>query len=624
MISGPTRNGERPALRSERQGASWPVKWAGPRRGGRRGVGQALAGSVLGLFVLVPLVCIIVPIGVTVAMSLWSTTFGGTGGHLTLSSYVAAFTSQGILTLLFNTMVLTVGGALGGTVLGLVLAWICTSTNCPFPRLMYWLPAAPIAVPVLVKDMGWIMLYDPRTGLVNVGLKHIGLTGLFNIYTLPGMIVVLAFSTAPFAYLILVPALASINRDLVEASTVAGAGRTVSALRILFPLIRPAVLSAFAVSTLLVATSFETPVLIGLPGGINTYISTIYQAIAVATDPNFNLASAQAVIYLVIGMILLVGYLRSTRSAKRFEVVSGRGYTRGARMNLGRWRWLLLAVVIVYFLLSFVQLVLANVAVSLMPYYTVTNGNPFRNFTFEFYRQQFTSDIASTIWSSLWVAVVVAAVTTLFALLLSIVAHKSRTRLRGVVEIVSTLPLAVPSLVFGVSLFITVLFVPSMTVFYGTTIPMIVASVVVFLPLAIRILSNATLQVSDDLLEAARVAGASWTRSSATVLVPLLGLAITNTVVLIFMQSFRELGAIVLLLPPNLHLLPVTIFSHWEQGQTITATVLNVFSIVVPLCLLALAFGIRGIVRSILRVLKGRARAASRIVAQEAALSASQ
>jgi iron(III) transport system permease protein len=169
------------------------------------------------------------------------------------------------------------------------------------------------------------------------------------------------------------------------------------------------------------------------------------------------------------------------------------------------------------------------------------------------------------------------------------------------VEIVSTLPLALPSLVFGVSLFLTVLFVPSLIVFYGSTIPMIVASVVVFLPLAIRIVSNATMQVSDDLLEAARVAGASWTRSSATVLVPLLGLAITNTLVLVFMQSFRELGAIVLLIPPNLHLLPVTIFSHWEQGQTIS----------------------RAIIRSVLRVLRGRAGAASHVTTQEAALSAS-
>jgi iron(III) transport system permease protein len=588
-----------------------------------RSSGRALVNSVLGLFVLVPLVCIIVPIGVTVAMSLWSTTFGGDGGHLTLANYVAAFTSRGILNLLSNTLILTAGGAVGGTALGLLMAWISTSTNCPFPRLMYWLPVAPIAVPVLVKDLGWIMLYDNRTGLVNVGLDHIGLHGIFNIYSMQGMIVVLAFSTAPFAYLILVPALASINRDLVEASAVSGAGRRVSVLRIMFPLIRPAVLSAFAVSTLLVATSFETPVLIGLPAGINTYISTIYQSIAVASDPDFNLASAQAVIYLVISMILLAGYLRSTRSANRFEVVGGRGYTRGARMNVGNWRWLLFAVVIIYFFLAFVQLVLANLVVSLMPYYTVTNGNPFRNFTFQFYRQEFTRDTLGTIWSSLWLAVVVALVTTAFALLLSIVAHKSRTRLRGVVEIVSTLPLALPSLVFGVSLFLTVLFVPSLIVFYGSTIPMIVASVVVFLPLAIRIVSNATMQVSDDLLEAARVAGASWTRSSATVLVPLLGLAITNTLVLVFMQSFRELGAIVLLIPPNLHLLPVTIFSHWEQGQTIMATVLNVFSIVVPVCILGLAFGIRAIIRSVLRVLRGRAGAASHVTTQEAALSAS-
>jgi iron(III) transport system permease protein len=589
-----------------------------PTRAPRSGISSrwlknGLLQLPMAIIVLIPIVCIAVPLGVMISLSVRSAPFGTAGAHFTWSNFSNLFDSPQIGSIFTNTIILTIGSAFFATVLGSLLAWIVTMTNCPFKRVMFWLPVLPITVPVLTKDLSWIMLYNNRTGLVNIGFNDLLGVKPFNIYSLPGMIADLTFSTTPLVYLIMAPALASIGKSLTEASLVVGARRLKTLSSIIFPVVRPALLSAFAIATLLVATAFETPILIGTPGGIATYISTIYDT---TTGPlaNYNLASAQSVVYVAISFILLMLYFRASRSQGRFEVVTGRGYVRGVSFEMGRWRWLLFAVVVGFFLLAFVQLVVANVITSFLPFFTVTNGNPFRHWTLSGYTAEFNSGsgLYQTLGSSVWTAIVVSLLTTAIGTVLAVVAVKGRSRARRIVETVATLPIGVPSLVLGVAMFVTVLFVPTIRSLYNTTYPLIVASVVVFLPFAVRIMANATVQIHDELLEAARVSGAGWFRSNLAILVPLLRLAMGSTLLLVFVLSFRELGAVVLLLPANFQLLPVAIFEAWETGSYLQATVLNTISLIVPMVIVGVALTLRWVT---LRALRYRVRSASRNVA---------
>ncbi|WP_460846042.1 ABC transporter permease [Phytohabitans suffuscus] len=557
------------------------------------------------------LACVVLPIGVTLAMSVLSGTFGS-GASLTFDNYRQALTDANALPLLRNTVILTVCSAVLATMMGLVLAWIVTSTDVPFVRVLYWLPVTPILLPVLMKDTGWIMLYSPRTGLVNIWLQDLlGLSQpLFDIYSMTGMIIILAMGITPVVYLILVPAMSSLSRSLEEASRVTGAGWATTLWRVVLPAVRPAILSSAALAALLVATAFETPILVGLPGGVRTYISAIYNSMSGQSIPDYNLASAQSAVYLLISAVLLTAYLRATRSEQRFAVVGGRGYSQGVRTRVGAWRWVLALVVIGYFLVGFVQLLLASSAVSLVPYYTVTDGNPLRTLTLDGYRAELNSSLWAAVSSSLVLASAVAVLTTGAALLLSFVAFKTRLRLRRAVEAIATVPVALPPVVFSVSLLITVLFVPGLVVAYGTDVPLVIASVIVFLPFAMRIIASATIQVGDELLEASRVSGARWLRSMVTVMVPLLGVAITNAAIFVFVQSFRELGAVVLLISPSQILLPVKIFSSWEEGEVTSVAVLNVLSAVIPLAVLVVVFSARRLFGAARRA---RARAASTV-----------
>src|SRR5262249_44898353 len=281
--------------------------------------------------------------------------------------------------------------------------------------------------------------------LVNIEAeRYLHISHPFNIYSMGGMIIILMLSGTPIAYLIMLSPFGNLGRSLEEASLICGANRFQTFRRVTLPPVTPALLSAFAICTILVATSFETPILIGLPGGVLTYISAIYHQTTGGVIPNYNLASAYAAVYLLMTGALLFWYVRATRKEKRFAVVAGRDYVR-QRANLGRWRWALFALVLVYFWFAFLQLVLGTVLVSIIPFYTATQGSPFKNFTLMWWRAVFDNhDVGRAVVTSIVLALIAAVFTTLAATLIAVASFKSKLRFRRAFEIVATLPVALP------------------------------------------------------------------------------------------------------------------------------------------------------------------------------------
>ena len=463
------------------------------------------------------------------------------------------------------------------------MAWIVTSVQVPAQKLLYALPLAPALIPGLMKDTAWINLYSPRSGLVNIELeRYAHLSGpIFNIYSMKGMIIILLLSIAPISYIVMVPAFTAAGRSMSEASQIVGAGRVQTFFRVTLPAVRPAVISAVALSAILVAASFETPILIGLPAGKLTYIAAIYESLEGQILPNYNLAAAQSLVYLILTIGLLVWYLTATRKERRFALVMGRDYGV-ARARLRGWRWVLFAVVVGYFLIAFVQPFLGTVLMSFLPYYTAT-VNPLQHFTLSNYTDLWhLPQVVTALRTSLFLSVVVAVLATVVALALSWVALKTRLRIRRGFEFVGTLPVGVPPLVYATFLLMSVLFIPGVVHTYNTIYPLIIADVVVLLPFSIRIISGSVLQLHNDLIEAPRILGSSAIRSIFTVVLPLLRISLLSSFVLIFALSFRELGAVVFLTGPNTVLMPTLIFEQWNTGQQLgPVAALNILSVIV-------------------------------------------
>ncbi|GAC1663253.1 MAG: iron ABC transporter permease [Candidatus Limnocylindrales bacterium] len=147
-----------------------------------------------------------------------------------------------------------------------------------------WLRAGilvPLLCPPFVTAFGWTQAYGPR-GLTDnlIGLQVPGLYGSL------GIVLVLAASSTPLAWLIVGGALASrVEPDVERAARASGAGWWTTLWTVTLPLLRPAIMSALVVTFVFAINAFGVPAILGTPAGFATITTRLYQDLARSSDP---------------------------------------------------------------------------------------------------------------------------------------------------------------------------------------------------------------------------------------------------------------------------------------------------------------------------------------------------
>src|SRR5438876_1101853 len=107
----------------------------------------------------------------------------------------------------------------------------------------------------------WLFLAAPNSGWLNKG--WIALSGAprgpFNIYSLPGAILVVSLYSYPYAFAFVSDALEAMPADLERAAALLGAGWVRTTLRVTLPLARPAIIAGALMSFLEALAEFGTP-----------------------------------------------------------------------------------------------------------------------------------------------------------------------------------------------------------------------------------------------------------------------------------------------------------------------------------------------------------------------------
>ncbi len=127
---------------------------------------------------------------------------------------------------------------------------------------------------------------------------------------------------------------------------------------------------------------------------------------------------------------------------------------------------------------------------------------------------------------------------------------------------------------------------------YGTLWILLILYVARFPPVALRILSAQTTQVSNELQEAAEVSGATWWQSFRTIMLPLLRPGLVAAWIFVMVHAFRELGASVLVSSFGTEVVGVAILDLWENGSF---GLLSAFGIVIMTALLIAALAVAGL-----------------------------
>ena len=528
---------------------------------------------------------IITPVIIVFVKSLTTGKLGASVGF-TLTNYLRVFGDRDILPMLNNSILYAVGAATLGTGIGAMLAWIVARTNTPGKALVELLPLYPILMPPVMKNISWILLLAPRSGVLN-NLMHQYLgteAQLFNAFSMAGMIWVFGLACVPLGYLFLLPVFLSFDPSLEESAYIAGSKPVNTMLRITFPLAIPAFLSAFVLNFLRGLRSFETPVLQGTPAGIKVFVSRVYDSIAL--EFSTGLATAYSIVLVVLSIITLFFYIRVTRFSERYSTITGKGY-RVKVIDIGNWKYVTFLAVFLYFLVGIVIPFIVLIVVSMIPYfdYEMFMQFPSNMVLTNYYTVLSHPSFMNGLYNSLVLSVTIAGVTVLAGIVMAFTIYRTRAHGTKVFEFIGTLPLAFPPLVLSVGLVIVFLGTPLYNSLWALGIGLFVA----YFPYAFRNASGSIVNIHKELDEAAWVHGAKWRHVFFKITLPILKPSVGGALFYIFIEAIRNVDVAVLLTSPGHEYGPVTLFEYFRLGQWAEAAAGGVIYLVILIVAVSVA-----------------------------------
>ncbi len=531
---------------------------------------------------LIVLYLTVVPVLVMIFGSLQSG-LPGSWTPLTLNNYIEAFSTPSLYQAIFNAIIYSLGAGAISFSLGTYLAWLTERTNITFKGLIYSSVLSALMIPGVLFTISWILLLSPRAGLINVYLRQLfGFTsGPFDPFGMLGMILVSGIDDFYTPFLFMAAAFRSMDPSMEEASITSGAGTMTTFYRVTFRLMLPASLAVGLLIFIRGLEDFEVPALLGIPAGVYVLSTEIF--LAVRRPPgDFNMAATFSMFYLLVAMVGLYLYFKSTRFTERFAVITGKAF-HPRRLQLGAWRpWLTVSAFAI--LTIAVYLPLAVLAwTSLLPWYGPPSWEMVQRMTFKNYYWLAEDDlILSSVKNNFTVGFSSAAMVTLFASVYSWIVIRTKVPGRKILDGLAFTATAYPSIVLGLALIWFYLTVP--IPIYATLWILIIAYVTKRLPNSIRICSAVLMQIQKELEDASEVCGASFLRTFRRIILPLMvpGLFVSFATTLTI--TFKALSIPILLGHAGTELLPLLIFDLYESGQYPKLAALGAAIIVIITC----------------------------------------
>ncbi|HVH93202.1 MAG TPA: ABC transporter permease subunit, partial [Candidatus Acidoferrum sp.] len=198
-----------------------------------------------------------------------------------LEGWVKAFSTPGIIKAMTNTFTLAITRQAIALLVGAFFAWLVARTDLPMKGLLeffFWLS---FFLPPLPETMGWILLLDPKYGLLNQGLIGLGIVSqsLFNIYSFWGIVWAHMGGTVSVKVMLLAPAFRNLDAALEESSRISGASGWHTFFHIIIPVMMPAILVTTILGIIRSLEAFEIELLLGTPIGLQVYSTKIHELV---------------------------------------------------------------------------------------------------------------------------------------------------------------------------------------------------------------------------------------------------------------------------------------------------------------------------------------------------------
>jgi len=201
--------------------------------------------------------------------------------------------------------------------LSLPLAWYLSQTRSKLKPFIEAITALPIVLPPSVLGFYILWAFAPESAL---GAFFENTFGVKLAFSFTGLVVASCFYSLPFMVQPLQSGFESLNKNMLEASYVAGKSKFVTLFRVALPNIKPSLLTAIIVTFAHTVGEFGVVLMVGgsIPGETKVASVAIYDMVEMMDYSSAHIYSA---IMLIISFMVLLGvYIFNAKQLKRFGV----------------------------------------------------------------------------------------------------------------------------------------------------------------------------------------------------------------------------------------------------------------------------------------------------------------
>jgi iron(III) transport system permease protein len=508
-----------------------------------------------------------------------------------LDGWVKAFTTPGILKAMANTFSLAITRQVIALFIGAFFAWLVARTDLPmkgFLEFLFWLS---FFLPALPETMGWILLLDPKYGLLNQGLESLGIISqpLFNIYSFWGIIWAHMGGTVSVKVMLLAPAFRNLDAALEESSRISGASGWHTFFHIIIPVMAPAILVTTILGVIRSLEAFEIELLLGTPIGLQVYSTKIHELVT-WEPPQFPPAMALSTVFLVV-LLLMVALQRHYISKRIYATITGRGFSNRPT-HLGRWRYPAFFLVLSFALVITVVptvLLLAGTFMKLFGFFNIADP-----WTLDNWRATLSDPVLlRSLGNTIAIGLGSGFVGVLFYSLIAYFIVRTHYRGKWLLDFLSWLPWSIPGILLGIALLWTFLQTKIFLPIYGTIYLLMIAMVIKSMPFGTQMIKTVLLQLGNDLEEASKVCGGTWFDTFRRVILPLTMPALITVGLVGFISAARDISTVVLLGSGRSRTLSLLMldFAAGAEFEKATVVAVMIVALVVGAALLARGLG---------------------------------
>lgn len=476
------------------------------------------------------------------------------------SAVVSALSDQKLIGMTMNTLLLGVLVVALSAVIAVPLAVFRALFRVPGAILWDLLFLIPFMIPPYIATLGWIMTLQPRGYLYQ--LLGFDLAGF--LFSLPGIVFVMTLNTFPVVYFAVSRTVEAVGARYSDVGRVFGATPLKAFFRITLPLSTPGLAASLLLVFAMAIEEYGTPAALGGRAGFDVLVTAIDLRVS---DWPIDLSGA-AVLSLILVALSFTSFMlqRWILTRRSFQTTTGKPQDK-AKRDLGAWRIPVTAFFAVVGITATVLPLLAILATALSR--TISGGLAPSNLGFGNFAAILTDSTGAlkALGTSLSLGLAAALITGLLGAVSAYVVVKTRLRGRGLLDVLTIIPNALPGIVVAVGLILAwnQPWLPMSP--YNTVLILLLAYCCILLPQPVRYATAAFLQIGDNLEAAARVCGASPVVTFRRILLPLILPSLLASMLLVFAVATRELVASVVVAPVGVSTVSTYIWRQFEQGS---------------------------------------------------------